>query len=57
MSVSCFSDLNAHAGHSIEITQYVNKETGEVVNVAIECMDCYEVLLDFDNDIDGLRTL
>ena len=50
MSVSNIKELAAHIGHDIECVAYTN---GTVVcNVALECRDCNEVLLDFDNDID-----
>ena len=52
MAVSTFNDLNEHAGHHVEVNQYVNKETGEVLNVAVECMDCNCVLFDFEKDPD-----
>jgi hypothetical protein len=48
MAVHSFEDLLAHAGHKVEVATYVDKD-GTVVNVAIECMDCYEVLVDYDN--------
>ena len=38
-----FERLIAHVGHNIELVTYGD---GEPVNVAIECVDCYEVLLD-----------
>jgi hypothetical protein len=45
MSVYDFSGLAAHAGHKIECAIYGNN-----VNAAVECVDCHEVLLDFDKD-------
>jgi hypothetical protein len=39
-----YRKLRAHVGHSIVCTLY-----GEGENVAIECEDCYEVLIDFDH--------
>lgn len=47
MSVHSFEDLCAHLGHEIEIATYGQAEPE---NVAIECMTCGEVLLDFDRD-------
>lgn len=44
MSASCYKDLRAHVGHKLECVTY-----GDEHNVAIECTDCNEVLLDFDN--------
>jgi hypothetical protein len=48
MSVQNYSELLAHNGHNIEVHIYYDK------NVAIECNDCFEVLLDFDNEIEEL---
>lgn len=44
MSVSTYSELVIHVGHLVEVVTYANE------NVAIECEDCGEVLLDFDAD-------
>ncbi len=46
MGVSNFHDLFAHAGHNVEVVTYGRDE--KTVNVAIECTDCNEVLVDFD---------
>lgn len=43
MSVQNYDDLAEHYGHNIEVAIY-----GEGDNVAIECNECNEVLLDFD---------
>lgn len=40
-----YSDLIQHAGHQVEIATY-----GNLDNVAIECLDCYEVLIDYDKE-------
>jgi hypothetical protein len=45
MSAQNFDDLAEHFGHSLEVVLY-----GEVDNVAIECKNCHEVLLDFDQE-------
>jgi hypothetical protein len=45
MSAQNYDELAEHYGHKIEIAIY-----GEGMNVAIECENCSEVLLDFDND-------
>lgn len=44
MGVHQFNDLVRHVGHNIECVTY-----GEFSdeNVALECMDCNEVLVDF----------
>lgn len=49
MSAQNFDDLIRHEGHEVTIATYFdhNKET---INVAVECEDCYEVLLDFDKE-------
>lgn len=39
--------VRSHAGHTAEIAAYGDPE--RPVNVAIECVDCGVVLLDFDN--------
>lgn len=43
MSVQTYNDLADHYGHDVVIAIY-----GEGENVAIECEECSEVLLDFD---------
>jgi hypothetical protein len=45
MSVQTYNDLADHFGHTVSVAMY-----GEGANVAIECEDCYEVLLDFDKE-------
>ena len=45
MSVQNYTELLAHKGHDITISTYAEE------NVAIECNDCFEVLLDFDNEV------
>lgn len=47
MSATCFEDLLNHQGHHIECAVYGTEAKG-IVNVAVECMDCSEVLMDFD---------
>lgn len=44
MSVSNFKELAHHVGHKIEVVTYASQ------SAAIECVDCYVVLLDFDHD-------
>jgi hypothetical protein len=44
MSAYTFSDLNRHVGHRIECVNYGDPP----VNASVECMDCNEVILDFD---------
>jgi len=47
--VSNFTELHKHYGHQVVVAQYTDIK-GEPVAVAIECMDCYEVLVDYDNE-------
>jgi hypothetical protein len=47
MSSLGFSDLCRHIGHKIECVGYLNADNA-VQNCSIECMDCAEVLLDFE---------
>ncbi len=49
MAVSNFKELKQHIGHEVEVVSY-NNEYQAIENVAIECNDCSEVLLDYDND-------
>lgn len=48
MSVSKFSELLQHKGHTVNVNVY--GDYYDPVNVAIECENCYEVLLDFDRE-------
>jgi hypothetical protein len=43
MSVNNYNDLLTHFGHDIECVVY-----GDNDNVAIECITCGEVLMDYD---------
>jgi NAD-dependent SIR2 family protein deacetylase len=45
MSAQNYDELAEHYGHKIVIAIY-----GEGVNVAIECENCSEVLLDYDKE-------
>lgn len=38
-----YEELKKHIGHSIAIVSY-----GDNDNIALECEDCNEVLMDFD---------
>ena len=46
MGVWDFGSLLPHVGHDVEVVTYGDP----AVNVAIECMDCNEVLIDFDKE-------
>jgi hypothetical protein len=52
MSVQNYADLNEHYGHELNVRHYQDT-LGNPVNIAIECVDCYEVLLDYDKEGEG----
>jgi hypothetical protein len=52
MAVSRYSELKAHVGHDLECVGYGDPVNPE--NVAVECLDCGEVIIDFDYD-DGVK--
>ena len=56
MTVTSYNELKNHAGHAVEIVVY-----GDEAGVALECLDCNEVLLDFnlydDNPVESKNTL
>ncbi len=39
-----YEKIARHIGHNIEVASYGDTR----VNVAVECMDCYEVIVDGD---------
>ena len=43
-----YEKIARHIGHNIEVATYGNG-WGDMVNVAVECMDCHEVIVDADN--------
>lgn len=45
MAVQNYEELAQHQGHAVEVVVY-----GDHQNAAVECVECYEVLFDFDND-------
>ena len=56
-----YEKIARHIGHNIEVASYGGKlehllnqpsiyVSKEIVNVAVECMDCYEVIVDADNE-------
>ena len=45
MAVSNYKELRAHWGHEIQVAVYAID-----ANVAVECLDCNEILFDFDNE-------
>ena len=52
MSVETYEDLQQHYGHEIVVAQYTGNE-GEAMAYAIECNDCNEVILNYDNEEAG----
>jgi hypothetical protein len=44
-----YEKIANHIGHNIEVASYGNP-TFDIVNVAVECMDCYEVIVDADKE-------
>ena len=52
-----YEKIARHIGHNIEVASYGTPAykpsdtvflTNDIVNVAVECMDCYEVIVDGD---------
>lgn len=46
MSAYDFESLNYHTGHDVVVVRYGDNEM--TLNVAVECNDCREVILDYD---------
>lgn len=46
MAAHSYSELRQHIGHNIEVVAYGDPD--EPANVAIECITCNEVLMDYD---------
>ena len=50
-----YEKIARHIGHNTEVAYYGNlnaeylNQPSEIVNVAVECMDCHEVIVDADN--------
>lgn len=56
MSVKNFEELRDHVGHDVEIVIYKSDTVDH--NVAIECNDCNEIIMSFENkhkDLDEFR--
>jgi DnaJ-class molecular chaperone len=56
MTVHNFTDLKQHVGHHVVVVTYGPGGDIGSLNVAIECEDCNEVLLDFDREGDPCNT-
>ena len=55
MSANTFKELRQHIGHKIVCVGYNKvsvKRNLKLINVAIECETCHEVLIDFDGKIE-----
>jgi len=51
VSVQSFEELEYHVGHEVEVVTYGGPDSlRRVLNIAIECIECSEVLLDFDRN-------
>ena len=48
MSADTFKELNRHFKHELEVVRY--GKPYDILNVAIECRECNEVLLDYENE-------
>lgn len=48
MSSQNFHDLMRHVGHQIVVATYVRDNVP--INASIECLDCNEVLIDFERE-------
>lgn len=46
-----FNKLSEHIGHNIVIVKYVVDEVSPAINISIECEDCAEVLIDFEEEM------
>ncbi len=49
MSVNSYKELKAHKGHKIVVATYGDNKRKDNLSASIECEDCNEVLLSFDN--------
>lgn len=48
MSAGNYTELSAHIGHNLECVEYGAALPEVTMNVAIECVDCAEVLVDYE---------
>jgi len=49
MAAHSYADVASHLGHNLEVAIYGNG-VDNPTSTAIECTDCYEVLVDFDKE-------
>ena len=50
MSLLGYGELRVHIGHRIECVAYSNGTSSEPQNVAVECVDCFVVIVDYDRE-------
>jgi|PlaIllAssembly_1097288.scaffolds.fasta_scaffold3210026_1 hypothetical protein len=50
MGVSNFEELFRHVNHKLVCVYYQQHKDAPIMNVAIECETCDEVLVDYDNE-------
>lgn len=50
MGCNTYNDLRFHIGHTVVVVGYGDPDNPD--NVAVECEDCCEVLLDFNREED-----
>jgi DnaJ-class molecular chaperone len=56
MAVHNFDDLYQHFGHNVVVATYGGAGNISPLNVAVECEDCHEVIIDFDRAGDPCNT-
>jgi hypothetical protein len=54
MGVNSYDDLKRHVGHNVVVVTYGKGK--DIRNVACECEDCNEVLIDYDKDSNSYVT-
>lgn len=57
MGISTFDELKQHIGHQTEIVAYGNPNSGRLQNVAVECIDCSTVIIDYDREEKPLKCI
>lgn len=53
MSAIGFEDLSRHVGHNVQVFMYGVLKN--LRNVAVECQDCFEIIMDFDEVEEGVK--
>ena len=49
MAIYSYHELKNHIGHDVEVAAYGDSDNPE--NVAVECMDCHTVIMDYDREV------